>query len=81
MGAYKRSYATWWLVILQLAFITLKLNGYMEWSWWEVLLPTIMWASIVGGAIFVVLSVYAHAHAACDIACAQHVHGMCTRGG
>lgn len=26
--------------VLQLAFIVLKLMGYIEWSWWWVLAPT-----------------------------------------
>lgn len=53
----------WLFVLLQVLFIALKLTGYIEWSWWVVLLPTIIGACIVGGAIFVVVSVFVCAHA------------------
>lgn len=37
--------------ILQLIFITLKLTGYINWSWWWVLSPT--WISL--GLFFIIL--------------------------
>ena len=33
---------------LQLIFITLKLTKFIAWSWWLVLLPTILPAGIIG---------------------------------
>ena len=31
--------------LLQLLFIALKLMNYIDWSWWQVLIPT--WISII----------------------------------
>ena len=31
--------------LLQLLFIALKLMNYIDWSWWQVLMPT--WISII----------------------------------
>ena len=36
------------LPALQLIFITLKLTKFIDWSWWLVLLPTILPAGIIG---------------------------------
>ena len=42
--------------LLQLAFIVLKLMGYIEWSWWWVLAPT--WGGLalwlLGFAVFAI---------------------------
>lgn len=40
---------------LQLIFITLKLTKFIAWSWWLVLLPTILPAGIVGISIIIYL--------------------------
>jgi hypothetical protein len=40
------------LSVLTLIFITLKLTGYIAWSWWWVLLP--LW---IGPAVLIVLFV------------------------
>ena len=36
--------------VLTLIFITLKLTGYIDWSWWLVLSPTLI--------VFIILFVY-----------------------
>ena len=33
----------WFIGLLTLIFITLKLTGYIDWSWWYVTMP--MWIS------------------------------------
>lgn len=45
------------LPLLTLIFITLKLTGYITWSWWLVLLPMIIPLSILFVALLV-LGVY-----------------------
>ena len=40
---------------LQLIFITLKLTKFIDWSWWLVLLPTILPAGIIGILIIIYL--------------------------
>ena len=41
------------LSALELIFITLKLTGYIEWSWWWVLSPT--WIPLgIAGLIFII---------------------------
>lgn len=45
------------LPLLTLIFITLKLTGYITWSWWLVLLPMIIPLSILFIALLV-LGVY-----------------------
>ena len=45
--------------LLQLAFIVLKLMGYIEWSWWWVLAPT--WSGLalwLLGFVVFAISVY-----------------------
>lgn len=32
----------WWMCALALVFITLRLTGHIDWSWWWVLAP--LWA-------------------------------------
>ena len=44
--------------LLQLAFIVLKLTGYIEWSWLWVLAPT--WIGFVLWVLFVVVFVIAY---------------------
>jgi len=39
------------LEVLLLIFITLKLTGFIDWSWWWVLSP--LWGSLIVGAIAV----------------------------
>lgn len=41
--------------LLQVLFIGLKLTGYIAWPWWQVLLPTIVGASIAGCVLLFVL--------------------------
>jgi predicted tellurium resistance membrane protein TerC len=36
---------------LTLLFIGLKLSHHIDWSWWWVLSPTILWVSVVGIAV------------------------------
>ena len=33
--------------LLQIVFITLKLTDYIDWSWWWVLSPALIWTSLV----------------------------------
>jgi len=41
------------LPILGLIFITLKLMGYIAWSWWIVLMPLFFWPVVfLVGALF-----------------------------
>ena len=42
--------------ILVLIFITLKLTGYIQWSWWWVLSP--IWISILLAIIVVLIAVF-----------------------
>lgn len=39
--------------VLTVVFITLKLTGFIAWSWWLVLLPICGWAIIVVMAVIV----------------------------
>lgn len=39
--------------VLATVFITLKLTGYIDWSWWWVLAP--IWIPVVIGVGFIVL--------------------------
>ena len=41
------------LFALQLAFIILKLTKFINWSWWLVLLPTIIPVGIIGILIII----------------------------
>lgn len=48
---------TWFCSALALIFITLKLTGHIDWSWWWVLSP--LWAPVVAvlslvGAFFAI---------------------------
>lgn len=43
------------LPALQLIFITLKLTKFIDWSWWLVLLPTIIPAGIIGVLLIIFL--------------------------
>ena len=43
------------LPALQLLFIALKLTKFIDWSWWLVLLPTILPAGIVGVLLIIFL--------------------------
>lgn len=36
------------LITLQLTFIILKLTKVINWSWWLVLIPTILYVGIIG---------------------------------
>ena len=42
--------------LLGIAFIVLKLTGYIDWSWWIVLSP--IWGSMLVGIFFVILWVW-----------------------
>lgn len=42
------------LGLLTLIFITLKLTGYINWSWWWVLAP--LWGSFAFAILFVVVA-------------------------
>ena len=44
--------------LLQLVFITLKLIGVITWSWWLVLLPTIISAGLYGLYIIALIIYY-----------------------
>lgn len=46
--------------LLQVLFIGLKLTGYINWPWWQVLLPTLIGAGlfVVILSVFAVLAVY-----------------------
>jgi hypothetical protein len=35
------------LSLLTLLFIALKLTGFIDWSWWFVVMPTLIHASVV----------------------------------
>jgi len=49
--------------ILTTVFVTLKLLGYIEWSWWQVFIPiftyaalvVFIWIIVVGIALLIVL--------------------------
>ena len=41
---------------LTIAFVTLKLADYIDWSWWLVLAPT--WVPAIIAAVIVALKVY-----------------------
>jgi hypothetical protein len=41
--------------LLTLLFITLKLTGYIDWSWWWVLFPLWIGLAIVGGIALIIL--------------------------
>ena len=43
------------LPALQLLFIALKLTKFIDWSWWLVLLPTIIPAGIIGVLLLILL--------------------------
>lgn len=43
--------------LLGIVFITLKLTGYIDWSWWYVTMPLWMPAVIVFGILSIVLVV------------------------
>lgn len=47
MASETRSGGIGFLGLLTILFIGLKLTGYIEWSWWLVLLPTLIPAGIV----------------------------------
>lgn len=34
-------------ILLTILFIGLKLTGYIDWSWWFVLSPPIVWAALL----------------------------------
>lgn len=44
--------------LLQLIFITLKLTGHITWSWWLVLLPTLIRISLALVILAVALTIY-----------------------
>ena len=43
------------LPALQLLFVALKLTKFIDWSWWLVLLPTILPAGIIGVLLIIFL--------------------------
>ena len=47
------------LPLLGIVFVTLKLTGYIDWSWWWVTLP--FWGGLAVGAVFGVLWLFATA--------------------
>lgn len=44
--------------VLQIVFIVLKLCKVINWSWWAVMLPAIIWAGI-GVIVLIVFAVWA----------------------
>ncbi len=42
------------LSLLTILFIGLKLTGFIDWSWWFVVMPTLVYVFIVLGTISVV---------------------------
>jgi len=47
---------SWWLGLLSIVFITLKLTGYINWSWIWVLAP--IWLPFVIGLGLLILILY-----------------------
>jgi len=43
-------------ILLTILFIGLKLTGYIDWSWWFVLSPLIVWAAL----LVILTSTYAY---------------------
>ena len=43
------------LPALQLLFVALKLTKFIDWSWWLVLLPTIIQIGIIGVLLLILL--------------------------
>jgi hypothetical protein len=43
------------LPALQLLFVALKLTKFIDWSWWLVLLPTIIQIGIIGVLLIIFL--------------------------
>jgi hypothetical protein len=44
---------SWFLTVLLLIFITLKLTGVIAWSWWWVLAP--FWIPLTIGVVFLAI--------------------------
>lgn len=42
--------------LLGVVFVTLKLTGYIDWSWWYVTMP--FWGSLVVGLLFLSIWVF-----------------------
>ena len=42
--------------LLGVAFVVLKLIGYIDWSWWWVTAP--FWGGLVGGLLFLVIYLF-----------------------
>lgn len=36
---------------LQLLFVALKLTGYVEWPWWQVLIPAWLWLGFMAAVL------------------------------
>lgn len=53
-----KNYGIGFLPILTLIFITLKLTGYIAWSWWLVLLPMIIQLSLALIVLIIVIIYY-----------------------
>lgn len=48
-----KNYGIGFLPLLAIVFITLKLTGYIAWSWWLVLLPLLVQAGLVVIALII----------------------------
>lgn len=48
-----KNYGIGFLPLLAIVFITLKLTGYIAWSWWLVLLPLLVQAGLVVVALII----------------------------
>lgn len=47
--------------LLTLIFITLKLTGYIDWSWWLVLMPLFIPVILIFGILLIMFSLGARA--------------------
>jgi len=52
----------YFLLVLTLIFITLKLTGNIDWSWWWVLSPILIYIAILGVLLMIAggLATYLH---------------------
>lgn len=48
-----KNYGIGFLPLLAIVFITLKITGYIAWSWWLVLLPLLVQAGLVVVALII----------------------------
>ncbi len=55
MGKEERTILDFFVILLQIIFLGLKLNGVIAWSWVVVLLPVIILSGIYGAIILIYL--------------------------